>query len=67
MNRGQALAQEIIAGGGRAQVLPLNLSSLASVRACVAQFRALNLPLHILINNAGTVLDHGFVPWWRLG
>jgi retinol dehydrogenase-12 len=33
--------------------LPLDLSSLASVRACAADFKARGLPLHILINNAG--------------
>lgn len=33
--------------------LPLNLASLASVRDCAAQFLALNLPLHLLVNNAG--------------
>uniref|UniRef100_A0A1D1Y3W5 Short-chain dehydrogenase TIC 32, chloroplastic n=1 Tax=Anthurium amnicola TaxID=1678845 RepID=A0A1D1Y3W5_9ARAE len=34
-------------------VIPLDLSSLASVRTFVARFDALNLPLHLLINNAG--------------
>lgn len=33
--------------------LPLDLASLHSVRACAAQFLALSLPLHLLINNAG--------------
>jgi len=33
--------------------LPLNLASLASVRACAEQFEALRLPLHLLVNNAG--------------
>lgn len=33
--------------------LPLDLASLQSVRACAAQFLALGLPLHLLINNAG--------------
>ena len=33
--------------------LPLDLSSLASVRECVQLFNQLNLPLHLLINNAG--------------
>ena len=33
--------------------LPLNLASLASVRECAQQFIALNLPLHLLVNNAG--------------
>lgn len=33
--------------------LPLDLASLASVRACAQMFTQLNLPLHLLINNAG--------------
>ena len=33
--------------------LPLDLASLASVRACAQMFIQLNLPLHLLINNAG--------------
>ncbi|RAL38720.1 hypothetical protein DM860_002698 [Cuscuta australis] len=34
-------------------VMPLDLSSLASVRSFVAEFESLRLPLNILINNAG--------------
>jgi NAD(P)-dependent dehydrogenase (short-subunit alcohol dehydrogenase family) len=30
-----------------------DVSSLASVKRCVEEFKALNIPLHILINNAG--------------
>lgn len=33
--------------------LPLDLASLASVRECARLFIQLNLPLHLLINNAG--------------
>ncbi|KAK9093908.1 hypothetical protein Scep_025377 [Stephania cephalantha] len=33
--------------------LPLDLSSLSSVRSFVSRFEALNLPLNLLINNAG--------------
>ena len=33
--------------------LPLYLASLASVRECAQQFQALQLPLHLLVNNAG--------------
>ncbi|NP_001152242.1 retinol dehydrogenase 12 [Zea mays] len=39
-------------------VLPLDLSSLASVRAFADRFLALGLPLHLLINNAGK-FSHG--------
>lgn len=33
--------------------LPLDLSSIESVEACVQEFKSKNVPLHILINNAG--------------
>ena len=33
--------------------LPLDLGSLASVRECAQLFIQLNLPLHLLVNNAG--------------
>nr|CAB3504868.1 unnamed protein product [Digitaria exilis] len=39
-------------------VLPLDLSSLASVRAFAHRFLELGLPLHLLINNAGK-FSHG--------
>jgi NAD(P)-dependent dehydrogenase (short-subunit alcohol dehydrogenase family) len=37
----------------QALFLPLDLASLASVRECVRLFHQHNLPLHLLINNAG--------------
>ncbi|KVH95290.1 Glucose/ribitol dehydrogenase [Cynara cardunculus var. scolymus] len=41
-------------------VMPLDLSSLKSVRSFVSDFEALNLPLNLLINNAGKFsYDHG--------
>jgi retinol dehydrogenase-12 len=50
----QAAAEKLRAGTGRSvELLPLNLADLSSVRACAAQFAALQLPLHVLINNAG--------------
>jgi NAD(P)-dependent dehydrogenase (short-subunit alcohol dehydrogenase family) len=33
--------------------IPLDLASLASVRECARLFMQLNLPLHLLVNNAG--------------
>jgi NAD(P)-dependent dehydrogenase (short-subunit alcohol dehydrogenase family) len=47
--------------GGEVDVLPLDLSSLASVRACVAAFKARYPKLHVLLNNAGVMA----VPEWR--
>jgi len=35
------------------EYLPLDLSNMSSVKQCVQQFKALNIPLHVLINNAG--------------
>jgi retinol dehydrogenase 12 len=42
-----------LALGPEALFLPLDLASLSSVRDCAALFKALNLPLHVLVNNAG--------------
>nr|GMD68457.1 short-chain dehydrogenase TIC 32, chloroplastic-like [Ipomoea batatas]GMD80660.1 short-chain dehydrogenase TIC 32, chloroplastic-like [Ipomoea batatas]GME15434.1 short-chain dehydrogenase TIC 32, chloroplastic-like [Ipomoea batatas] len=39
--------------GAEIVVMPLDLSSLASVRRFVADFESLDLPLNLLINNAG--------------
>ncbi|XP_062230211.1 short-chain dehydrogenase TIC 32 B, chloroplastic-like isoform X2 [Phragmites australis] len=43
--------------GADVVVLPLDLSSLASVRRFVARFLALGLPLNLLVNNAGKYAD----------
>ena len=40
-------------GSADVRLLALDLASLASVRACAAQFLALDEPLHVLVNNAG--------------
>ncbi len=39
--------------GAQVELLPLDLGDLASVRRCAAAFLANNLPLHLLVNNAG--------------
>jgi retinol dehydrogenase 12 len=41
------------AGNDEVFFLPLDLADLDSVRACAAEFLALDEPLHVLINNAG--------------
>ena len=53
--KGRAAEAQIAAAFGAAQVrfLPLDLSSLASVRASAAEFLALGEPLDVLVNNAG--------------
>jgi retinol dehydrogenase-12 len=51
--KGEAVAGPLRAGGAQAEVLPLDLADLASVRAAAAAFLARGLPLHGLINNAG--------------
>jgi retinol dehydrogenase-12 len=49
-------------GGGAVEALPLDLGDLASVRACAAAFLARDLPLHLLINNAGVAGTRGITP-----
>lgn len=43
----------------RVEFLPLDLSSLASVRRAAESFLARDLPLHLLINNAGVAGQRG--------
>ncbi len=42
-----------LCGHDRVEFIPLDLGSLASVRKCAETFLTRDLPLHILINNAG--------------
>ncbi|BAS95957.1 short-chain dehydrogenase TIC 32 B, chloroplastic isoform X2 [Oryza sativa Japonica Group] len=51
------LLAECPAAAGDVVVMPLDLSSLASVRRFAARFLALGLPLNLLINNAGKFAD----------
>src|SRR5690242_531586 len=53
--KGRAAVAGIASGTGNDAVafLPLDLSDLASVRACADEFLARGEPLHVLINNAG--------------
>lgn len=58
-----------ITGNQNIEFLPLNLASLDSVRNCVKLFLERNLPLHILVNNAGIfdgrgVTKEGFELIW---
>jgi retinol dehydrogenase-12 len=59
--RTQALLDEVAAipGAGPIEWLALDLGDLASVRQCAAEFLARNVPVHILINNAGLAGTRG--------
>ncbi len=49
-------------GQARAEFLPLDLGDLTSVRQCAATFLARDLPLHLLVNNAGLAGQKGLTP-----
>jgi retinol dehydrogenase-12 len=59
--RTQALIDEVNAIPGAEPIvwLALDLGDLASVRRCAAEFLARDVPLHILINNAGLAGTRG--------
>lgn len=59
--RAQAAAEAIKpkTGPGRIELLSLDLADLASVRSAAAVFLARDLPLHLLINNAGLAGSRG--------
>jgi retinol dehydrogenase-12 len=59
--RGQAAVAAVKAATGSDAVglLPLDLASLASVRACAEAFLVRDEPLHVLINNAGVAGARG--------
>jgi NAD(P)-dependent dehydrogenase (short-subunit alcohol dehydrogenase family) len=63
--KGERVAQELRAatGNAQAQVLTVDLSSLASIRLAAEQFRARWAKLDILINNAGIMATpQGYTP-----
>lgn len=49
----EKIVEESGPGAGKVELLGLNLADLGSVRACAAEFLGRNLPLHLLVNNAG--------------
>lgn len=63
--RSQAKAKRAIAfisqksGNSKVEYLPLDLASLKSVRLCVRSFKERNLPLQVLVNNAGIFFGKG--------
>lgn len=52
-DKARPVLDAIRGAGGAADFLPLDLGSLASVRACAQAFLARDEPLHVLVNNAG--------------
>jgi len=57
--KGEAVAAPLRAAGAKAEVLPLDLADLSSVRGAAAAFLARGLPLQGLINNAGLAGSRG--------
>jgi NAD(P)-dependent dehydrogenase (short-subunit alcohol dehydrogenase family) len=51
--RGSVMVGEIIAAGGRAELLEIDLASFASVREAARRFAASHPSLDVLVNNAG--------------
>jgi len=51
--RGRAVAEEIVRGGGLAELLEVDLASFASVRRAGQRFLASHSSLDVLVNNAG--------------
>ncbi len=50
----------IVAAGGKAEYLHLDLADLASVRKAAEAFLARDMPLQVLVNNAGLAGPRGF-------
>jgi retinol dehydrogenase-12 len=62
--KGEAVVREIIAATGNSKVecLSMELGDLESVRSCARSFLEKDLPLHLLINNAGLGVSPGITP-----
>jgi retinol dehydrogenase-12 len=54
--RGQAVVDEIARGGGRAELLEMDLASFASVRRASERFGGAHARLDVLVNNAGVAV-----------
>jgi retinol dehydrogenase-12 len=69
-SRGQAVVDEIVRGGGRAELFLADVSRLASVREAAARFAAAHPRIDVLVNNAGVaprtraVTDEGHEVTW---
>jgi len=56
-SRGQGVVDEITAGGGRAELLEIDMASLASIRKAADRISATHSKLDVLVNNAGTAVS----------
>jgi len=54
--RGRAVADGIVAAGGRAETLVLDFASLESVRRAARELSTRHARLDVLVNNAGTAI-----------
>jgi NAD(P)-dependent dehydrogenase (short-subunit alcohol dehydrogenase family) len=54
--RGQAVVDELLRGGGQAELLEMDLASFASVRRAAERFTAAHARLDVLVNNAGVAV-----------
>lgn len=64
LEKGQAAVDDIrqTTGSEKVELLALDLGDFASIRACAEAFLARDLPLHLLINNAGLAGAKGITP-----
>ncbi len=64
LDKGKPVVEEIIKATGNSNVecLAMELGELDSVRACAEAFLARDLPLHLLVNNAGLGVQLGHTP-----
>lgn len=59
LERSAAVLDEIAGTGGEAAFVPCDLADLESVRVAADEIRALDEPVHVLINNAGLAGQRG--------
>jgi NAD(P)-dependent dehydrogenase (short-subunit alcohol dehydrogenase family) len=62
--KGRPVVEEIVEATGNADVecLAMELGDFDSIRHCASDFLARDLPLHLLINNAGLGVQNGITP-----
>jgi retinol dehydrogenase-12 len=53
------VVDQVVADGGRAQFLPIDLASLSSVRSATSRLLDQGRPIHLLVNNAGIGMGRG--------